>query len=84
MVKSRESKDWGSGARALTHGYLLRPELFSRSINELAKRANTEVVHFWESAGVFFSLSKQPDCKIAKESQDTKCLSNKIVGKNQC
>lgn len=84
MVKSWETKDWRSGARALTHGDLIRPELFSRSVNELAKGANTEVVHSCESDGVFFPVKAKPDCKIAKESQDTECLRDQIVGKNQC
>lgn len=51
MVKSWELKDWESGARALIHEDLIRPELISRSVNELAKGANTEVVHFCELDG---------------------------------
>lgn len=56
MVKIWESKDWGSGARALSHGDLIKPELFSTSVNELAKGANTEMVHVHESDVGFFPV----------------------------
>lgn len=75
MVKIWETKDWRSGARAPVHGDLMRPELFSRSVNELGKGANTKVVKLCKSFFFFFFPSLSKRSLTAKLPENIRMLS---------